>query len=99
MKRQWCGAEVRPVSRLTQYSPVKIDRVQVRYYETVQKEGYFVVEGSRTGTDIWYPLCNPTRDRFAAWMEKEAFERLFQVERAKFQQEQEKQAWEKRCSQ
>ena len=97
MSRAWGGMEVRPVNRLTQVPRVKIDRVQVRYYETVQNEAFFVVEGSRTGDSVWYPLCEPTKERHAAWMEKEAFERLFRAERTKFQHEQEKTKWEEKC--
>lgn len=91
----WPGVEVQPVSTITRFPKVKIDRVQVRYYETVQHTGLFVTEGSIAGSDIWYPLCLPTADRSAAWMQKEAFERLFTMERRNYEKEQERQRWQR----
>lgn len=86
---RWPGVEVQPVSTITKFPKVKIDRVQVRYYETVQHAGLYVVEGSMAGSDIWYPLSKPDKDRAAAWMQKEAFERLFSLERRKYKEKRE----------
>ena len=54
----WPGVEVQPVSTITRFPKVKIDRVQVRYYETVQHTGLFVTEGSIAGSDIWLSLIH-----------------------------------------
>lgn len=77
--RHWAGMEILPYSRLDHVKPVKIDRVQVRYYETITGEGYFQVEGGRRDQNEWYPLCTAHKEGADAWKEKEKIEKALRA--------------------
>ncbi len=84
MCNAWQGKLIKPVSQLTSHPPVWIDRARVRFYKTLEGDGYYIVEGSRRGADQWYPLAEATQDPDKAWEAKERIERALWKDRMDF---------------